>query len=306
MAAARGQTSAAHPKTEFDAASIRVNPPRLGFHFASDSGSGGPGSANPGMFRCSNCTLATLIGKAFDLQSYQFPGRSSLGDNTFDVMARIPAGATQEDFRTMLQNLLKDRFGLAYSYKEKNMRGYHLVIGKGGSRLEESTGTVPPPAAEDPNRHGQNGSADQRRFGQGESHTHNGLVNWGGSAAFRGDHQSTGDLARLLADQLSLPVDDQTGLKGNYDISLKWAGNISQSGNHAEGALGGGAGHGEHGGGGPAGSPPGSGSRQGDGGSGPTLFEALQSQLGLKLVSSEQTVARIFVIDRVQQVPTAN
>ena len=63
LTAAYGQT-----KPEFEAASIRVNPPRAGFHFASDSTTGGTGTADPGMYRCSSCSLATLILKAFDLQ----------------------------------------------------------------------------------------------------------------------------------------------------------------------------------------------------------------------------------------------
>jgi uncharacterized protein (TIGR03435 family) len=301
LAVVHGQTTGDRTKTEFDAASIHVNPPRVGFHFASDSSSGGPGSADPGLFRCSNCTLATLIGKAFDLQNYQFPGRTSLEDSTFDVMARIPPGATREEFLAMLQNLLKERFGLSYHYKEKSMRGYHLVIAKNGEKLKESKENERSAAAEDPNHRRPNGSADQFRYGQGEAHAHNGLMILGGSATYRADHQTTGDLARLLSNQLSLPVDDQTGLHGMYDISLAWTGNIAHTGDHAEGTWGG-AGHSDHGGGAPAaGSVP----KPGDA-SGPTLFEALQSQLGLRLVQSEQTVAQVFVIDRVEQLPTAN
>ncbi|HEY2017302.1 MAG TPA: TIGR03435 family protein [Bryobacteraceae bacterium] len=299
LAVAYGQASSI--KTEFDAASIRVNPPRAGFHFVSDSGSGGPGSADPGMFRCSNCTLATLIGKAFDLQNYQFPGRTSLGDSSFDIMAKIPPGATPDEFRAMLQNLLKERFGLTYHFKEKGMRGYHLGVARSGSKLKESVDTEPFKAADDANTRRQNGSAEQHRFGQGDAHTHNGLIVLGGSVKFRGERQTTGDLARLLADQLGVPVDNQTGLTGKYDISLAWAGNIAHSGNHPEGAWGGG-GHGDHGGDGPGAV---SGSNPGDT-SGPSLFEALQSQLGLRLVPAEQTVARIFVIDHVEQLPTAN
>lgn len=289
LAVAYGQTTGGLTKTEFDAASIHVNPPRTGFHFGSDSSSGGPGTADPGLFRCSNCTLATLIGKAFDLQNYQFPGRTSLGDSTFDVMAKIAPGATREEFLRMLQNLLKERFGLTYHYKEKSMRGYHLVIAKNGSKLKESKDNGGQVAAADPNQH---------RYGQGEAHTHSGLAIFGGSATYRADHQTTGDLARLVSNQLSLPVDDQTGLHGAYDISLAWTGNVAHSGDHAEGAWGGG-GHSDHGGGAPAagaGSDP----------SGPTLFEALQSQLGLRLAQSEQTVAQVFVIDHVEQLPTAN
>ena len=40
--------------------------------------------------------------------------------------------------------------------------------------------------------------------------------------------------------------------------------------------------------------------------SGPTLFDALQQQLGLRLVPAEQALARLFVIDHFAQRPTEN
>ena len=299
LAASYGQTTGERAKTEFDVASIRVTPPRTGFRFATDSNNGAPDLTNPGLFRCSDCTLATLIRKAFDLQNYQFPERSSLGADTFDVMAKLPVGATQNDVRAMLQSLLKDRFGLAFHYKDKTMRGYHLVVAKNGAKLKESADKSPSSADDRPR---QNWSPDQR--GQAQGHTHNGLVNFNGSATYRADHQTTADLAALLSDQLSLPVDDQTALQGKYDILLNWAGNLGQSdGNHSDLGFGGGAGHGDHGGG-PAGSSA-SAARRAEP-SGPTLFEALQSQLGLKLVPAEQAVARIFVIDHAERFPSAN
>ena len=289
-----GQTAGDRSKLEFDVASIRVSPPRVGFHFPSSSSGSGPDLTNPGLFRCTECTLATLIKKAFDLQNYQFPVNSALGNNTFEVMAKLPAGATPEDFRAMLQNLLKDRFGLTFHYKEKTMRGYHLVVAKNGSKLKESKEIAGPPTTSN----GQHGYGQ----GQGQAHKHEGLVAFGGSATYRGDHKTTGEIAQLLSDQLSVPVDDQTQLQGKYDVALNWAGNNAQSGgNHAEG---GGAGHGDHGGGGPAGAA-GLGPKRGEE-SGPTLFEAVQSQLGLKLVASEQTIARVFVVDHAEQLPTAN
>ena len=280
------------PKTlegaEFEVASIRVNPPVSGFHFAADSSSGGPGTSEPGMFRCSKCSLATLIAKAFELQNYQFPARTSLAANTFEVAARIRPGATQDEFQAMLRNLLKERFGLAYHFTEKKMRGYQLVLGRSGAKLKESSDN-PRPAA-----------PDQHQFGHGDGGGHNGLVILAGSARYRGDHQTTADLARLLADQLSLPVVDQTGLQGKYDISLTWSGSVAHSSDHADGGWGG-AGHADHGGGAPAGA----GANPGEP-SQPTLFDAVQAQLGLRLVPAEQVVARIFVIDRVDALPTAN
>jgi len=275
LAVAYGQTK------EFEAASIHSNPPREGFHFSSDSSSGGPGTPDPGMYSCSGCTLATLIAKAFVLRSYQFPGRTSLGSSTFDVKAKVPAGATMEEFQAMLQNLLKERFGLTYHYKEKTLRGFHLVVAKSGSKLKESVAGQPAPTA------GPHG---------GEAHAHNGVLAFGESARYKAGGQSVEMLARMLSDQLNLPVDDQSGLSGKYDFNLSWSGASVQSNSHAQGAWSGG-GHGDHGGGGPS---------AGSDASGPTLFDALQSQLGLKLVPSEQTVARMFVIDHVEQQPKAN
>lgn len=273
---------------EFEVASIKVNPPQQGFHFGSESVvSGGPGTADPGMFRCSKCTLTTLILKAFQLQAYQFPGKTSLPETTYEVMAKIPTGATEEEFSTMLQNLLRERFGLVSHFQPKTMRGYHLTVAKGGPKLQKSDATTPAPAG-------------QR---SGESHAHSGLVAFGSSASYRAAKQSMAGLAQVLSEQVAVPVDDQTGLSGQYDITLRWSGNTAAGhagGNHSDGGFSGGSagGHDGHNGGGgfgPAADP-----------SGPGLFDALQQQLGLKLVPAEQATARLLILDKVLPRPTEN
>jgi uncharacterized protein (TIGR03435 family) len=293
LAMAFGQTPGSSAKTEFDAASIKANPAETGFHFAADSSSGGSGSADPGMWRCSKCTLATLIGKAFNLQNHQFPARTTLADRTFEVVAKIPGEATSQEFQAMMQNLLKERFGLAWHFNEKKMKGYQLVVARNGSKLKESSDNTPAPAIQ---------NKDQHSWGHGDGAGHTGVMIFNGSARYRGDRQTAADIARLLSDQLSLPVNDQTGLQGKYDVSLAWSGNVAHSSDHAtsgdSGGGWGGPGH-DHGGGAGAGSNAG-------GPSGPSLFDAVQEQLGLRLVSAEQVVARVFVVDRVDPLPTVN
>jgi uncharacterized protein (TIGR03435 family) len=274
--------------SEFEVASIKTNAPQTGFHFAADGVSGGPGTADPGIFRCSKCSVATLIVKAFKLQPYQFPARASFTDNTYDVVAKIPTGASEEEFSVMLQNLLKDRFGLTWHFDDKQMKGYHLVVGKNGPKLRESTDAALAPAP------------DQHRSGETGSHNHTGPVVFGTSASFRAANQTTTDLARILSDQIGVPIDDQTGLTGKYDIFLRWSRNTAQAGTHSDTAFSGGTGHVGHDGGDSAAS----GSAADT--SGPTLFDALQQQLGLKLVASEQALAHLFVVDRVAQRPTEN
>jgi uncharacterized protein (TIGR03435 family) len=83
-------------------------------------------------------------------------------------------------------------------------------------------------------------------------------------------------------------VEDQTGLKGKYDVALSWSADVPQH-VHAEGRGGE-----EHR------------SASTEDVSGMTVFDAVQSQLGLKLVAAKKSVARIFVVERVEKAPTMN
>jgi uncharacterized protein (TIGR03435 family) len=287
-------------KLQFEVASIKAAPP-AGFFHSSDSGSGGPGSADPTTFHCATCTLSSLILKAFALERYQFPGVQSLPGDAFVISARIPAWATPEQFPVMLQNLLKDRFGLAYHFDKKAMQGYHLVVAKNGPKLIEAKAAM---ALED--SHGQQGEHSGWSHAAGGSPDGNhaatrpGLSFFNGGAQYRGDRQSTGELAQMLANQLAKPVDDQTGLTGKYDIHLTWSGESAHSESHPPGAFDA-AGH-DHGGGAGAGNS----SKSADNDSSPTLFDALQSQLGLRLVAGSKSTAAIFVVDHIEKVPTGN
>src|ERR1044071_3171640 len=93
-------------------------------------------------------------------------------------------------------------------------------------------------------------------------------------------------LVNMLANQLSRPVVDETGLKGTYDYTLDFAPEP-------------GMGHGPMPMAGPGG---------GDGGdsqAGPNLVTAVQEQLGLKLESKKGPVD-LLVIDRAEKTPTEN
>ena len=294
LAAASATPAVSQQRTlEFEVASVK-SVPAAGFHFssASDVGTGGPGTADPGMFRCANCTLAALISKAFQLRDYQFPARSSLMNDTFAVAARVPPDTTKDEFLVMLQALLKERFALTFHFENKTVRGYRLIVAKGGAKLRESNPTSASTRALAPR---QSGAAD-RGYGQGSSHEHSGAVNFNGQARYQVMDRSISDLVQVLSDELTRPIDDQTGLTGRYDISLSWS---SDSGAHAVAAGGFGGDHNHSGA--PGGAPGTTDER-----SGPALLDALQSQLGLKLVDAERATVRIFIVDRVNKVPLPN
>jgi uncharacterized protein (TIGR03435 family) len=258
----------------FEVASIKAAGPVNPFH-ASGSMSGGPGTSDPGMFRCT-CSVAALITKAFELQKFQFPGESSLPDGAYEIVAKVPAGATHAQFSVMLQNLLKERFGLVWRFDQKEMQGYQLAVAKGGAKLKESSDTAAAPAES----HGG--------YLHGGGGGHEGGMSFLGMGRYRADHQTMADVARVLSNQIARPVEDQTGLKGKYDIALSWSADIPQH-VHAEGR--GGDDH--------RGAPA-------EDVSGMTVFDAVQSQLGLKLVASKKALARILVVERVEKAPTIN
>ena len=85
----------------------------------------------------------------------------------------------------------------------------------------------------------------------------------------RAQNRNAGALASMLAFPLGQPVVDRTGLKGNYDFDINFA------------------------------------PMDGTDSPLPSIFTALEEQLGLKLVS-QQVPVEIFVIDHVDRVPTEN
>ena len=105
-----------------------------------------------------------------------------------------------------------------------------------------------------------------------------------GNGDLTGSGAPTGMLADVLSRQPELSnrlVQDKTGLAGDYDWTLKWTPAPMNSPSSPDGAA-------------PPAEDP----------STPSLFTALQEQLGLKLEPQKDTV-EIVVIDHVEQ-PSAN
>ena len=113
--------------------------------------SGGPGTKDPGRWTCENITASNLVLNAFDLKPFQIQGLSEgfrlpIGGRVgelFNITAKIPEGATKEQFRQMQLNLLIERFGLKFHSEKKDMQGYELVLAKNGPKLKESAPEPP-------------------------------------------------------------------------------------------------------------------------------------------------------------------
>jgi uncharacterized protein (TIGR03435 family) len=297
---ALAQTSATLPK--FEVASIRPAKPNAhGFSLWTPLG----------RFTATNVTAKTLIEYAY---AYKQPGillRGSqilggpkwISSDRFDIDAKVedslvdqeeekklPRNEWADQIRLMVRSMLADRFKLKVTQETKELPIYVLVVAKHGPKLTRST--VPPPrplGAKSP-------GAGPRR---GPSFST-------GRGRFTGVGLSVGELAGLLSHIGEIggrEVTDQTGLQGLYDFTLKWKPEQDQTfvGPGASGAAGTGVGAGAPGAGGgqsAAGTPVASDS------SGPSIFTAIQQQLGLKLKPSKGPV-EVVVIDHIEP-PTPN
>ncbi len=228
---------------------------------------GGPGTRTPGVWTCQNMTLDNIVWIAFNLRSQELVAPAWMNEPRFDIMATIPDGATREQLFPMLQNMLAERFGLKVHRGEKEVHGYELTVAKNGPKFKES-GPEPPPKDTAPFvPHRPSIGAD------GYPEVFPGItgVNVSGNRA-RGQWLRA-KMERLVRDldySAGKPVVDATGLPGVYDFSLYW---VTDS------------------------APPDAG--------GPTLSDALQEQLGLKL-QAKKVVIPIVVVDHAERVPTAN
>jgi uncharacterized protein (TIGR03435 family) len=311
--AAFGQGAAESPR--FEVASVKpAEPQPVGMMRVRMSG--GPGTPDPGQLTYTNVSLKNVLLNAYDVKGYQINGPNWLDGERFDIVAKIPQGATKEQFQQMLQNLLAERFNLTLHHETKELPMYALVVGKGGPKLKESVeedaatplgAAAPPPAPPGRDEAGPvrlKMGADgmpQLPSGMGK----NGMITMmmidqhgGGGMRVRmvGKGQPISALLEPLRNQLGRAVVDATGLKAKYDITLDFApdglngpmGMMPPPPPPHDGAAGGGP---------PMASAPDMG--------GPTIFTALQEQLGLKLEQRKGPVD-LLVIDRLEKVPTEN
>jgi uncharacterized protein (TIGR03435 family) len=277
----------------FEVASIKPSPPPDGRGMRV-GGTGGPGSKDPGRWTVQNMSLSNLVTMAYNLKRYEYSGPSWLDAERFDITAKVPEGATREQFRQMIQNMLRERFGLQVHREKKELQGYDLVVAKNGPKLSESVpeppqpegtgrGTASMPGPPGPPRLDKDGFPELPP-GRGSM-----MIMMNGRARSR-QHESTSEqIANMLANQLSKPVTDATGLKGKYDFTLTWS-----TGNGMRAVP----------------PPPGGGpesplANMPDTDSGPTIFGAVQEQLGLKLESKKVTI-ELVVVDHIEKIPTEN
>ncbi len=249
------------PALTYDVVSIRPN----------KSGSGSVQISVDGeRFVGTNISVKDLIRYAYDLQNdglvFALPGWA--GSSKLDVEAKVSADDlaalknlsdddSTAEHRLMMQALLADRFALKIHHEKKELPTYALIVLKSGLKIKPA----------DPNNAYENGLKRPGGVacGAGSVDTSN--------TALTAQAVPLSTLASFLAQKLSRPVDDKTGLTANYDFTLKWSPDeVAQNSENAN-------------------TPP-------------SIYTALQEQLGLKLESTKGPVDTI-VVDHIDP-PTEN
>ncbi len=234
-------SQAAEPPLRFEVASIRPN------QSAGDAPSNRqvlPG----GRFVATATTVRTLIRIAFGTDDNRISGAPSwTGNETFDINATTvnrTEVTTPQQFQQLILSLLEDRFQFKFHSEQKEARVYWLELdkpGKLGPALKPSTPGSQPNMSTNSN---------------------------GSRAAMKVSKMSMADIAAGLRRQAGRPVEDHTGLKGNFDFQIEWA--PEETPDSAD----------------------------------PSLFTVLKEQLGLKLQSAKG-ITEILIVDQITH-PSAN
>jgi uncharacterized protein (TIGR03435 family) len=224
-----------------------------------------------GRINAMNVTLKLLIETAYGLQDFQlFGGPGWIETARYNIEGKPDSPVGPNEWKEMLKNLLADRFQLVFHRETKELPVYALVLANKDDKprpgmVESKEGSC---AARDP-------SKPLAPPGPGQPPFCGNVL--GGASILTATAATLGDIAPMLSRIVGRKVIDKTGLTGKYDITLKYTPDENQLAMMA-----------------PPGVPPPPAPADA---SSPSLFTALQEQLGLKLEPQKAPV-EIFVIDR--------
>jgi uncharacterized protein (TIGR03435 family) len=219
-----------------------------------------------GRFSVRNINLRSLIEIAWNVPTYQISGGPGWADSDkYDVSAKAPgADASLDQKRLMLQTLLEDRFRLAIHREPKEIPAYGLLAAKNGLKLAQSE--RPSCIPFDPNAPPP-GEAARGRIPCGAFSMARGRVT--------GERIGIAQFASILSNLLRRPVIDETGFTGKFDVHLNYSPEATTAPEIASSDK-----------------------------TAPSIFTAIQEQLGLRLESRKSPV-EILVIDHAEK-PSEN
>jgi bla regulator protein blaR1 len=246
----RAQTLPPSPAYTYDVASIHRSAPMPDFGWSWDT-------AAHGGLKTTNTTVLDLLKLAYQVQTYQIIGAPGWASSEHYDITLTPAAPDIAELNTFnateaarrernwqrLQAVLHDRFGLVLRAETHELPVYALVQGRNGAKIS-------------------------RADGQPSSFIGN------GPGRITATAQRMARLATFLSGELGRPVNDETGLDGQYDFKLEWTPDPAPSDKSNNAPL------------------------------GRSIFTALADQLGLRLESKKGPV-QVYVIEKIEH-PSEN
>ncbi len=153
----------------------------------------------------SHATFRGLLMSAYGVRYLSIEGPSWIDSSYYDVTAKVPSGAQGRQVAEMLQKLLVGRFALNLRWETKLVSGWALVAGPGPLKLKKTdlAGDVSELGPDGlPNRYAKLMHKERSRTITMTGYSMQGLANavWG---------------------EVREPVQDLTGVKGAFDITLE-------------------------------------------------------------------------------------
>jgi len=240
-------------------------------------------------------SLSDIIARAYAVIPAQLVGPDSLKTDRYDILAKLPAGANEDQVPQMLQALLAERFGMKIHREKRETAIYALVVSKGGLNSKKMKPATTPELAPEPQPGDRIQSTPFGKITIRQTSDKGAIGFMPGMGVLKqgmgpnGIHIEMSNLTTTrFAQMLSQDrlVVDKTGLKGSYEASFDVAMDAP-----------------------PSPPPPGGGDVGGGAAmaSAPQLnpmFQAVE-QMGLKLEPQKDQVEMI-VIDHIEKTPTDN
>jgi len=211
-----------------------------------------------GRYSAANASLKFLIQQAYKVQPFQIIGAPAWIDSERYDIEAKAEGAEWNQMAPMLQSLIEERFKGAMHGETRDLPVYFLTVAKTGSKLKAGPCLTREPNTPAPPNQPQSAFCGYVGIGSG-------------SVILTG--QRIENLADFLSGILNRKVLDRTGLPGAFDVDLKWTPDISTPSVKQEAAA-------------PSASD------------GPSIFTAIEEQLGLKLESGKAPID-VLVIDHI-------
>jgi uncharacterized protein (TIGR03435 family) len=240
-------------------------------------------NADAGMLRYTNVSLKDCIRVAYRVKDFQVQGPDWIGNTRFDIVAKLPAGSSQDHIPEMLQALLADRFKLTLQRDTKEHAIYALVVAKGGPKLKP---------AEVPTGDGAVAGANS-----GRGAIPRGAVSMRMDPAgmhLQAPSVTLATLGEMISRFSERPIVDMTGIQGQYDFDLVFLPETTRGmPAAARGAM-------------PppppgeSGRPPSDAQAEGAG----SIYDSVQ-RYGLKL-EPRKAPMEVLVVDHIERTPTEN